>query len=95
MRQKGDHHEMGLCGQNKPLSITLNIGNKENVGNAYFTDVVCPEGVSPEIKVENDNVMVYLLSQNVGEAGTFGFCLRSDKSGVTPITFVFGVKKMD
>lgn len=81
-----------------PLSGTIAFGAKETVGQPYLTDAVLPSGLAPEIvDYENPDTgevfwRIVLQTPSLNNQGDYGFCVRSDKSGVEPLTCVFTVR---
>ncbi len=89
---------LGQFDQGQKMAGTIDLGLKDDFGNAYATDINCPEDLQPEVVEWKDDETdlvywrVYLRTSAISQAGTFGFCMRSDKASTDPVTYVFGVK---
>lgn len=89
---------LGEFDQGREMAGTIDLGLKDDFGNAYMTDINCPDSPQPEIVEWTDDETdlvywrIYLRTSAISQAGTFGFCVRSDKASTVPTTYVFYVK---
>ena len=81
------------------LGGAIDLGPKDTYGHPYLTDAALPPGLEPEIvEWKNEETgeiywRIYLHTPLLNDYGTYGFCVRSDKSGVEPMTCLLEVGK--